>query len=178
MPRDAGEVGHVGVHQEHVASLHYHTKALTTAQNHLGRFRGAHRNTIEIVIEMQMQLKSHKQVNAIEIAIKMSMQLKSQTKVNAIEILKMPMQMKSHENANAIEIVIKMPMQLKSHKNANAIEIIIPMQLQSCQSKRLPFFEDWLQAVVRDETVTTGCPFSHLFSPKIIQQKNSISMMN
>ena len=73
MPGDAGEVGHVGVHQEHVASLHYHTKALTTVQNHLGRFREAHRNTIEIVIEMQMQLKSHKQVNAIEIVIKMSM---------------------------------------------------------------------------------------------------------
>ena len=30
MPCDAGEVGHVGVHQEHVASLHYHAKAPTS----------------------------------------------------------------------------------------------------------------------------------------------------
>ena len=35
VPGDAGEVGHVGVHQEHVASLHYHTEALTTEENHL-----------------------------------------------------------------------------------------------------------------------------------------------
>ena len=27
VPGDAGEVGHVRVHQEHVPSLHYHTKA-------------------------------------------------------------------------------------------------------------------------------------------------------
>ena len=37
VPGDAGEVGHVRVHQEHVASLHYHTKALTTEENHLGQ---------------------------------------------------------------------------------------------------------------------------------------------
>ena len=30
VPGDAGEVGHVGVHQEHVASLHYHAKAPTS----------------------------------------------------------------------------------------------------------------------------------------------------
>ena len=30
VPGDAGEVGHVRVHHKHVASLYYHTKALTT----------------------------------------------------------------------------------------------------------------------------------------------------
>ena len=67
VPGDAGEVGHIGVHQEHVASLNYHTKAPTTVQNHLGKFRGAQRNAIETVIEMQ--IKSHKNANAIEIVI-------------------------------------------------------------------------------------------------------------
>ena len=32
VPGDAGEVGHVGVHQEHVASLHYHTEAPTSGK--------------------------------------------------------------------------------------------------------------------------------------------------
>ena len=88
VPGDAGGVGHVRVHQEHVTSFNYHTKALATE----------------------------------------------------------------------FEKFIAMPLKLSSK-----------MQLQSKQSKKLPLFEDWLQAVVRDETVTTSCSFSHLFSSKINQ---------